>query len=146
MANNKSTYAVEVKIKNIKQISTFKKELKSLRAEMRATEKKTADGAKLGKREAKRYSVTAKAVKQKSKALRDLNKDISQNTGKVAKATKANNGMAKQFIKGAAAIGILVTAFRTVNRAVSSIISTFSEFEFVMAKLMQFQVQQKQSF
>ena len=69
--------------------------------------------------------------------LRNLNKDLRDslvtNTDKVA--TKANNGMAKQIVKGAAAIGVLVTAFRTINRAVSSVVTTFTEFEFVMAKV-----------
>ena len=57
-------------------------------------------------------------------------------TTKVTKAaTKSNNGMAKQFIKGAAAIGVIVGAFRMVSRVISSVVSTFSEFEFVMAKV-----------
>jgi TP901 family phage tail tape measure protein len=40
-----------------------------------------------------------------------------------------------KLVKGAAAIGVIVTAFRTINRAVSSVVSTFTEFEFVMAKV-----------
>ena len=43
--------------------------------------------------------------------------------------------MAKQFVKGAAAIGIVIGAFRMVGRVVSSVVTTFTEFEFVMAKV-----------
>ena len=135
MANNKSELAIGVKITNMKQVSDLKKSLIGLRKEQKLLEKEASSGRFQSKKDKKAYIENAKAIKQKSKALRDLNKSLVQSIGSAKKVTKANNGMAKQFIKGAAAIGILVTAFRTVNRAVSSIISTFSEFEFVMAKV-----------
>ena len=134
MALNKKV-AIEVEIKNIEKISKLKKELKAMRAEMKATEKLTADGTKLGKAAGKQYSETAKGVKRKSTELRNLNKNIRETNNSSKKITKSSNGMAKQFIKGAAAIGIIVTAFRTVSRVIGSVISTFSEFEFVMAKV-----------
>ena len=134
MALNKKV-AIEVEIKNIEKISRLKKELKAMRAEMKATEKLTASGVKLTKEQASQYSATAKNVKKYSAETRKLNKDISQTNVNTKKTTKSSNGMAKQFIKGAAAIGIIVTAFRTIGRVVSSVISTFSEFEFVMAKV-----------
>ena len=43
--------------------------------------------------------------------------------------------MAKQFIKGAAAIGVIVGAFRMVSRVISSVVTVFTDFEFVMAKV-----------
>jgi TP901 family phage tail tape measure protein len=43
--------------------------------------------------------------------------------------------MAMGVLKGAAAFSILVTAFRRVSQALVSMIGTFSEFEFVMAKV-----------
>ena len=43
--------------------------------------------------------------------------------------------MAKQFITGAAAIGMAVTAFRTITKIISSSIETFKNFEFQMAKV-----------
>ena len=135
MAQNTSEYAIKVKVSNIKQVSDLKKSLKELRAEQKRLEKEAASGRFQSKKDKKSYEDNAKAIKQKSKALRDLNKNISQSTGSAKTLTKANNGMAKQFIKGAAAIGILVTAFRVVNKAISSVVNTFSEFEFVMAKV-----------
>lgn len=131
--NNK--VAIEVEIKNIEKVSKLKKELKDMRAEMKATEELTAGGVKLGKKAAKQYSKTATGVKHKSAELRKLNKDLRDSNDNTKKVTKSSNGMAKQIIKGAAAIGVIVTAFRTVNRIVSSIVTTFTEFEFVMAKV-----------
>ena len=127
--------AIEVEIKNIKKVSKLKKELQELRAEMKATEKLTAEGANLGKKRAKQYSETATKVKHKSAEVRKLNKDLKDSNDTTKKVTKSNNSMAKQFVKGAAAIGIIVTAFRTVSRVVSSVVGTFTEFEFVMAKV-----------
>jgi len=134
MALNKKV-AIEVEIKNIEKVSKLKKELKDMRAEMKATEELTAGGVKLGKKAAKQYSKTATGVKHKSAELRKLNKDLRDSNDNTKKVTKSSNGMAKQIIKGAAAIGVIVTAFRTVNRIVSSIVTTFTEFEFVMAKV-----------
>ena len=65
--------AIEVEIKNIKRVSKLKKELQELRAEMKATEKLTAEGANLGKKRAKQYSETATKVKHKSAEVRKLN-------------------------------------------------------------------------
>ena len=134
MALNKKV-AIEVEIKNIEKISKLKKELKAMRAEMKATEELTASGVKLTKEQAAQYSKTATNVKHYSSETRKLNKDLRDSNDNTKKVTKSSNGMAKQFIKGAAAIGIVVTAFRTISRVITSVISTFSEFEFVMAKV-----------
>ena len=134
MALNKKV-AIEVEIKNIKELSKLKKELKEMRAEMKATEKLTADGVHLGKKRAAQYSKTATAVKNKSARTRELNKALKDSNDTTKKVTKSNNSMAKQFVKGAAAVGIIVTAFRTVSRVISSVVGTFTEFEFVMAKV-----------
>ena len=130
-----SKVAIEVEIKNIKKVADLKKELKELRKEQRDYQKRVADGEKVTAKAAKGYTDSAKAIKTKSKNLRDLNKDLSGSTKANKAATKSSNGMAKQFIKGAAAIGIVVGAFRAVSRVVGSVIRTFSDFEFVMAKV-----------
>ena len=130
-----SKVAIEVEIKNIKKIADLKKELKDLRKEQKEAEKYAKSGKFTSKEQEKGYKANAKAIKQKSKALRDYNKDLAGATKTTKAATKANNGMAKQFIKGAAAIGIVVGAFRAVSRVVSSVVSVFTEFEFVMAKV-----------
>jgi len=131
----KSKVAIEVEIKNIKRVADLKKELKDLRKEQKESEKQAKTGQFTSKKQEKQYIANAKAIGVKSKSLRGLNKNLRESTKDTTKSTKASNGMAKQFIKGAAAIGILVGAFRTINRVVSSFISTFADFEFVMAKV-----------
>jgi TP901 family phage tail tape measure protein len=120
--------AFEIEIKNVKQISTLKKELKELRKEQRDIEKQTNKGSKSQQISSKRYAENSKKITEKSRRLRELNKQMKG-------TTKSSNGMAKQFIKAAAAIGIVVGAFRAVSRIVSSVVSVFTEFEFVMAKV-----------
>ncbi len=127
--------AIEVQIKNIKQVSDLKKELKDLRKEQRDIEKATREGSKSQQISSKRYSENSKLIAEKSKQLRGLNKNLKQSAADTNKVAKSSNGMAKQIIKGAAALGVIVTAFRTVSRVVSSVVTTFTEFEFVMAKV-----------
>ena len=127
--------AYEIEIKNIKKIADLKKELKDLRKEQKKHEAEAKSGRFQSKKDTKAYVERAGAIKKNSKELRDLNKNMGASTQATKKATKSSNSMAKQFIKGAAAIGILVGAFRAVNRIVSSIVSVFTEFEFVMAKV-----------
>ena len=131
----KSKVAIEVVIKDIKKIADLKKGLKELRAEQKKQETRSKTGQKQSHANAKAYKERAAAIKFTSKQLRELNKDMAGANKSTKAVTKSSNGMAKQFIKGAAAIGIIVGAFRAVNRVVSSVVSTFSEFEFVMAKV-----------
>jgi len=134
MALNKKV-AIEVEIKNIKKVADLKKELKDLRKEQIEAEKYSKTGMFTSKKQEKQYLKNSRAIKEKSTQLRNLNKNLKESTTNTTKSTKATNGMAKQIVKGAAAIGVIVTAFRTINRAVSSVVSTFTEFEFVMAKV-----------
>ena len=127
--------AIEVEIKNIKKIADLKQELKELRKEQKQQEASSKTGQFQSKKNAKAYKERAIAIRKTSKELRDLNKNMAGTNNASKKVTKSNNSMAKQFVKGAAAIGIIVTAFRTVSRVVSSIVGTFTEFEFVMAKV-----------
>ena len=127
--------AIEVEIKNIKKVADLKAELKSLRKEQVELEKFSKTGRFTSKKQEEQYLKNARAIKEKSTQLRNLNKNLKESTTNTTKTTKATNGMAKQIVKGAAAIGVLVTAFRTINRAISSVVTTFTEFEFVMAKV-----------
>ena len=130
-----SKVAIEVEIKNIKQVADLKKSLKALRKETSDYEKEIANGKKATKESTKGYIDSSKAIKNQSKDLRNLKKDLSGSNKATKAVTKSSNGMAKQFIKGAAAIGVIVGAFRLVNQVVSSVVMTFAEFEFVMAKV-----------
>ena len=131
----KSKVAIEVVIKDIKKIADLKKGLKELRAEQKKQEKESKTGQFQSKASAKAYKERAAAIKFTSKQVRELNKDMVGANKTTKNVTKSSNGMAKQFVKGAAAIGVIVGAFRLVNRVASSIVTTFSDFEFVMAKV-----------
>ena len=130
-----SKVAIEVEIKNIKKVSDLKESLKTLRKETKKYEKDVAEGTKQTEKSAKGYVNSSKAIKKQSKDLRELNKNLSGSTKATKAATKSSNGMAKQFIKGAAAIGVIVGAFRMVSRVLSGVVNTFTEFEFQMAKV-----------
>ena len=130
-----SKVAIEVEIKNIKKIADLKQSLKDLRKEQRKQEKESKSGRFQSKKSAKAYKDRAKAIKENSKALRTLNKDMAGTTAATKKSTKASGSLSKSFVKAAATIGIVVGAFRMVTRALNSIVSTFTEFEFVMAKV-----------
>ena len=130
-----SKVAIDVEIKNIKKVADLKKEIQGLRKEQKEAEKQAKTGQFTSKKSEKQYISTAKAIKGKSKNLRDLNKNLSSSTKATKAATKSSNGMAKQFIKGAAAIGIIIGAFRAVSRIINSVVSTFTEFEFTMSKV-----------
>jgi len=127
--------AIKVVIKDIKKIADLKKELKELRGEQKKQEIRSKSGQFQSHENAKAYKARASAIKENSKELRGLNKNMAGADKTTKNITKSNNGMAKQFVKGAAAIGIIVTAFRMVSKVFSSVVSTFSEFEFVMAKV-----------
>tara|TARA_R110002020_G_scaffold225959_5_gene436306 strand:- start:57 stop:3797 length:3741 start_codon:yes stop_codon:yes gene_type:complete len=127
--------ALDIQIKNVQKITDLKNNLKELRKEQRDIEKATKEGSKSQNISSTRYKENAKAIKNTSKELKEANKQIKDVDNSTKKATKSSNSMAKQFVKGAAAIGVIVGAFRAVNNVVNSVITTFSEFEFVMAKV-----------
>ena len=127
--------AIEIEIKNIKKVADLKESLKSLRKEQKNLEKESKSGRFTSKKQEQQYIKNSKAIKEQSSQLKNLNKNLRRTNNNTKKVTKSSNGMAKQFVKGAAAIGIIVTAFRTVSRVVSAVVTTFSEFEFVMAKV-----------
>ena len=120
--------AIDIQIKNVKKITDLKNSLKALRKEQRDIEKATKDGNKSQSISSKRYKDNAKAIDGQSKSLRGLNRGQKD-------VTKSSGSMAKSFVKGAAAVAIIVGAFRLVSKALSSVVKTFTEFEFVMAKV-----------
>jgi len=120
--------AIDIQIKNVKKITDLKNSLKALRKEQRDIEKATKDGNKSQSISSKRYKDNAKAIDGQSKSLRGLNRGQKD-------ATKSSGSLSKSFIKAAAAITIVVGAFRLVSKALSTVVSTFTEFEFVMAKV-----------
>ena len=131
----KKQIAIEIQIKNIKQIKVLENQLKKLRKEQRELAKTNQQAKKLSGEEAKTYQRKDAAIRKTSKALRE-NKKALADVNKGANATKKSSGsLTKSFIKGAAAVGILISAFRRVNDIISSMLGVFTSFEFVMAKV-----------
>lgn len=119
---------ISVKVEGVRRIKELEESLKKLRKAQRDNKKET-------KEDAKNYEKTAKSIKGQSKELRELRKVMSGVNNTTKKGNKLQDSMFKGVVKGAAAFSILVTAFRRVNAALTSMISTFTEFEFTMAKV-----------
>ena len=120
--------ALDIQIKNVKKITDLKNSLKELRKEQKGIEKATKEGSKSQGISSSRYKENAKAIDGQSKSLRGLNKTMKG-------ATTSSGSMSKSFVKGAAAVGLIIGAFRMITSLISSTIKTFSEFEFMMAKV-----------
>ena len=133
MAGN--NIAINIQIKNIKQVSDLKKSLKDLRKEQRDYEKQIQGGAKKSEAQAKGYVKNEKAIRKQSIALRETKKELNGVANATKKGTKGSNSLSRSFVKAAAAIAVVVAAFRILSNAISGIVSTFTEFEFVMAKV-----------
>lgn len=130
-----SKIAFEVEIKNLKKITELKDELARLRKQQKLLEQEQKKNTQGGKFAAAQYAKNAKAIGEKSKQLRGLNKALRDGDKATKAQAKSTNSLSASFIKASAQLGILVTAYRTVNRMVTAVISTFSEFEFTLAKV-----------
>ena len=119
---------ISVKVEGVRRIKELEESLKKLRKEQRENKKQTEG-------DANRYSKTAKSIKEQSTELRGLRKQMAGVNETTKKGNKLQDSMFKGVVKGAAAFSILVTAFRRVNQAMTSMISSFTEFEFTMAKV-----------
>ena len=119
---------ISIKVEGVRRIKELEDSLKKLRKEQRENKKQTEG-------DANRYSKTAKSIKEQSSELRGLRKQMAGVNETTKKGNKLQDSMFKGVVKGAAAFSILVTAFRRVNQAMTSMISTFTEFEFTMAKV-----------
>jgi TP901 family phage tail tape measure protein len=119
---------ISIKVEGVRRIKELEDSLKKLRKEQR-------DNKKQSEGDANRYSKTAKAIKEQSTELRGLRKQMAGVNETTKKGNKLQDSMFKGVVKGAAAFSILVTAFRRVNQALTSMISSFTEFEFIMAKV-----------
>jgi len=126
---------INVKVEGVGKIKQLEESLKKLRKQQRDIKKDMKDGANATKEQTKQYKDSENAIKSQSKALRETKKAMLDANNTTKKSTSLQNSMAMGVIKGAAAFSILVTAFRRVNQALTTLIGTFTEFEFVMAKV-----------
>jgi phage tail tape-measure protein len=119
---------INIKVEGVRRIKELEENLKKLRKQQR-------DNNKQSKSDAESYSQNSKAIKSQSKELRDLKKAMSGANDAAKKSNRLQKSMTMGVIQGAAAFSILVTAFRRVNQALTSMIGTFTDFEFTMAKV-----------
>ena len=126
---------INVKVEGVGKIKQLEESLKKLRKQQRDIKKDMKDGANAGKHAEQQYKKNENAIKGQSKALRETKKAMLDANNTTKKSTSLQNSMAMGVLKGAAAFSILVTAFRRVNQALTTIIGTFTEFEFTMAKV-----------
>ena len=126
---------INVKVEGVGKIKQLEDSLKKLRKQQRDIKKDMKDGANAGKNAEKQYKKNENAIKGQSKALRDTKKAMLDANNTTKKATSLQKSMTMGVIQGAAAFSILVTAFRRVNQALTTMIGTFTEFEFTMAKV-----------
>ena len=126
---------INVKVEGVGKIKQLEDSLKKLRKQQRDIKKDMKEGANAGKYAEQQYKKNEQAVKNQSKALRETKKAMVDANNTTRKGTRLQNSMAMGVIKGAAAFSILVTAFRRVSDALTTLIGTFTEFEFTMAKV-----------
>jgi len=126
---------INVKVEGVAKIKQLEESLKKLRKQQRDIKKDMKDGANAGKNAEKQYKKNENAIKGQSKALRETKKAMLDANNTTKKSTSLQKSMTMGVIQGAAAFSILVTAFRRVNQALTTMIGTFQEFEFTMAKV-----------
>ena len=126
---------INVKIEGVAKIRELENSLKKLRAQQKNIKNDLKDGENAGKFAEKQYKKTSEQIKEQSTQLRGLRKEMSGVNNQTKKAGGLQKSMTAAVIKGAAAFTILLTAFRRVNQAMTTMIGTFSEFEFTMAKV-----------
>jgi len=126
---------INVKVEGVGKIKELEASLKKLRKQQRDIKKDMKDGANAGKHAEQQYKKNENAIKGQSKALRETKKAMLDANNATKKGTSLQNSMFMGVVKGAAAFSILITAFRRVSSALTTMIGTFTEFEFVMAKV-----------
>ena len=126
---------INVKVEGVGKIKQLEDSLKKLRKQQRDIKKDMKDGANAGKHAEQQYKKNENAIKGQSKALRDTKKAMVDANNTTKKSNNLQKSMTMGVIKGAAAFSILITAFRRVNSALTTMIGTFTEFEFTMAKV-----------
>ncbi len=126
---------INVKVEGVGKIKQLEDSLKKLRKQQRDIKKDMKDGANATKEQTKQYKDSENAIKSQSKALRETKKAMLDANNATKKGTSLQKSMTMGVIQGAAAFSILVTAFRRVSQALVSMIGTFTEFEFTMAKV-----------
>ena len=119
---------IDVKIKGVNDLLKLKRELKSLKKEQDKVQK-------VNKEQEKSWIDKERAITKATKKIKQSRLEITKLNKEQKKAGNSAAGFSKNMLKAAVSITAVVTAVRFLSRLFTTVATTFSEFEFVMAKV-----------
>ena len=119
---------IDVKIKGVNDLLKLKRELKSLKKEQ-------SEVQKVNKAQEKSWIDKERAITKATKKIKQSRLEITKLNKEQKKSGKGAAGFSKNMLKTAVSITAVVTAIRFLSRLFTTVATTFSEFEFVMAKV-----------
>tara|TARA_R110002074_G_scaffold50320_1_gene128045 strand:- start:11 stop:3265 length:3255 start_codon:yes stop_codon:yes gene_type:complete len=119
---------INVKVKGLNDLKKLKKELDVL-------QKSQDKGQKSSKKSESQFKKVNATLDKATKKVKANSKAIDKNRRAKDQNTKASKKMGGSFLKTAAIMGTVVLAFRAISRVATKMISTFTDFEFSMAKV-----------
>ena len=128
MASSREQKIIDIKIKGVKDLLKLKDELKALKKEQ-------AKVTSVNKKSSKEWIDKERAIDKATKKYKVHRRELTKLNKETSKGSKGSKGFAKNMVKMAAGIGLAMVAFRTINRVMQRAFSTFTDFEFSMAKV-----------
>ena len=119
---------INVKIKGVKDLLKLREELKKLKKEQ-------AKVTSVNKKSEKEWIDKERAIDKATKKYKQNRRELTKLNKEQRKGAQGSKGFAKGMVKMAAGIGLAVVAFRAISRVVTKAFSTFTDFEFSMAKV-----------
>ena len=119
---------IKVKIKGITELKKLKKELDTL-------QKTQQKSTKTSKKDKAQWDKVNKTLDKATRKVKENRKELKRNRLEKQKGTKASKGLASSFLKTASVIAVATMAFRKMAQVMTKAFSTFTDFEFSMAKV-----------
>ena len=129
MAGKAEQKIIDVKIKGVKDLLKLKKELNALKKEQKSA-------SVSNKKQEKDWVDKERAITKATKKYREHRKELTKLNKEQKETGKGSQAFGKNMLKTAVSITAVVTAVRFLGRVFSTVASTFSEFEFTMAKVL----------
>ena len=119
---------INVKIKGLADLKKLKKQIDALQKGKGRMTKET-------KKEDAQWQKLNRTINKAIKKTKDATAAQAKNRREKAKGTKGNKKFAGSMMKTAGAIGFAIVAFRKIAQVMTKAFSTFTDFEFSMAKV-----------
>ena len=119
---------INVKIKGLADLKKLKKQIDALQKGKGRMTKET-------KKEDAQWQKLNKTINKAIKKTKDATAAQAKNRREKTKGTKENKKFAGSMMKTAGAIGFAIVAFRKIAQVMTKAFSTFTDFEFSMAKV-----------